>query len=190
MWPSNGRRVTTKNQKPSLKWLPPYGQVLKVNVDGAFIKESGKAAVGAVIRDEKGLPLLMTWRTLLHCCDAEEAEAEACLEGCRMASCWPDRSFVLESECSTLIGKIHAGGVDRSTVAPIIKNILHYRKDCLCRAPNDLPGAFYRAHGKGLSLPCAYDPTHGSDKRTVQNFLPCVVSRAHGKEISLPCVGP
>jgi hypothetical protein len=26
-------------------------------------------------------------------------------------------------------------------------------KDGLCRAPNDLPGAFYRVHGKGLSLP-------------------------------------
>jgi hypothetical protein len=59
----------------------------------------------------------------------------------------------------------------------------HYRKDGLCRAPNDLLGAFYRAHGKGLSLPCAYDTTHGSDKRTVQTSLPCVVSRAQ-------CVGP
>jgi hypothetical protein len=67
---------------------------------------------------------------------------------------------------------------------------VHYRKDGLCRAPNDLPGAFYRAHGKGLSLLCAYDTTHDSDKRTVQTSLSCVVSRAHDKEISLPCVGP
>jgi hypothetical protein len=42
----------------------------------------------------------------------------------------------------------------------------------------------------GPALPCAYDTTHGSDKRTVQTSLPCIVSRAHGKEISLPCVGP
>jgi hypothetical protein len=53
-----------------------------------------------------------------------------------------------------------------------------------------LPGAFYRAHGKGHSLPCANDTLHGSDKRTVQTFLPCVVTRAPGKDISLPCVGP
>jgi hypothetical protein len=70
------------------------------------------------------------------------------------------------------------------------KCCIHYRKDGLCRASNDLPGAFYRAHGKDLSLPCAYDKTHGSDKRTVQTSLPCVVSRAHGKDISLPCIGP
>jgi hypothetical protein len=65
----------------------------------------------------------------------------------------------------------------------------HYRKDGLCRAPNDLPDAFYRAHGKGHSLPCAYDTPHGSDKRTVQISLPCVVPQAHGKERPLPCVG-
>jgi hypothetical protein len=84
----------------------------------------------------------------------------------------------------------------------------HYRKDALCRAPNALPGAFYRAHGKGhylpcaydtphgsdkrtvqISLPCAYDTPHGSDKRTVQISLPCVDPQAHGKEWPLPCVG-
>jgi hypothetical protein len=39
---------------------------------------------------------------------------------------------------------------------------------------NDLPDVFYRAHGKGHSLPCAYTTPHGSDKRTVQISLPCV----------------
>jgi hypothetical protein len=43
----------------------------------------------------------------------------------------------------------------------------HYRKDGLCRAPKDLPGAFYRAHDKGYSFPCAYATPHDSDKRTV-----------------------
>jgi hypothetical protein len=49
--------------------------------------------------------------------------------------------------------------------------------------------AFYRTHGKGPSLPCAYDTPHGSDKHTVQISLPCVVPQAHGKERPLPCVG-
>jgi hypothetical protein len=67
--------------------------------------------------------------------------------------------------------------------------LTHYRKDGLCRAPNALPGAFYRAHGKGHSLPCAYDTPHGSDKHTVQISLSCVVPQAHDKEQPLPCVG-
>jgi hypothetical protein len=66
----------------------------------------------------------------------------------------------------------------------------HYRKDGLCRAPNDLPGAFYRTHGKGHSLPCAYVTPHGSDKHTVQISLSCVAPQAHGKERPVPCVGP
>jgi hypothetical protein len=66
----------------------------------------------------------------------------------------------------------------------------HYRKDGLCLAPNDLPGAFYRAHGKDHSLPCAYDTPHGYNKRTVQTSLSCVIPRVHGKDTSLPCVGP
>jgi hypothetical protein len=65
----------------------------------------------------------------------------------------------------------------------IFSSTNHYRKDGLCLAQNDLPGAFDRAHGKGHSLPCAYDTPHGSDKRTVQTSLPCVVSRAHDKDI-------
>jgi hypothetical protein len=65
---------------------------------------------------------------------------------------------------------------------------VHYRKDALCHAPNALPDAFYRAHGKGHSLPCACDMPHGSEKRTVQISLPCVDPQAHGKEWPLPCV--
>jgi hypothetical protein len=59
---------------------------------------------------------------------------------------------------------------------------IHYWKDDLCRAPNDLPGAFYQAHGKGHSLSCTYNTPHGSDKRTVQISLLCVAPQAHGKE--------
>jgi hypothetical protein len=40
---------------------------------------------------------------------------------------------VLWSDCSTVLGKLHAGGVDRSTVALIIANILEMsnRMSCL-----------------------------------------------------------
>jgi hypothetical protein len=72
----------------------------------------------------------------------------------------------------------------------VVEGLWHYRKDGLCRAPKDLPGAFHRAHGKGHSLPCAHATPHGSDKRTVQISLPCVATKAHGKEQPVPCVGP
>ncbi|KAF8667264.1 hypothetical protein HU200_052933 [Digitaria exilis] len=55
--------------------------------------ESGEAAIGVMIRDDEGQPLLMACRKLYHCRDAEEAEAPACLEGVRMGARWQDKDF-------------------------------------------------------------------------------------------------
>jgi hypothetical protein len=48
-----------RQPKAPKRWSPPSGDSLKINVDGAFINESGAAAVGVVVRDNKGKPLLM-----------------------------------------------------------------------------------------------------------------------------------
>ncbi|RCV42220.1 hypothetical protein SETIT_9G199100v2 [Setaria italica] len=116
-------RASTRRLGSDSKWTPPIGQAIKFNVDGAFIKETGKAAVGVIVRYGEGHPLLTDWRWLRQCRDAEEAEALACLEGIRMASRWPDRAVILESDCSTVIGKLRVEGLERSLVAPIILDI-------------------------------------------------------------------
>lgn len=112
--------VPVSTSREEKKWVAPEGEVLKINVDGAFINLSGEAAVGVVIRDCKGEPLLSACRWLRHCRDAEEAEAQACLEGVRLAERWREKILILESDCSTVIDKLAALGIDRSPVAPII----------------------------------------------------------------------
>ncbi|TVU45579.1 hypothetical protein EJB05_05069, partial [Eragrostis curvula] len=87
------RAVTTDK-----RWVPPDKNVLKINVDGAFMESSGAAAVGVVIRDNTGSPLLTAWRILFYCRDAEEAEITACLEGIKLAARWDDREFILETD--------------------------------------------------------------------------------------------
>jgi ribonuclease HI len=94
-------------------------------MDGAFMKETGKAAVGVIIRNAIGIPLMTAWRLLTHCLDAEEAEALACLEGIRMAGRWPETEMILEADCSTVIKKFKAEEPDRSLVAPIVRDGLH-----------------------------------------------------------------
>ena len=37
------------------RWIPPSFGALKINVDGAFLRESGKAAVGVTIKELLGL---------------------------------------------------------------------------------------------------------------------------------------
>lgn len=53
------------------KWLPPDGEGLKINVDGAFIPGSGKGAIGIIIRNCRGQHLLSAWKELKHCTDVE-----------------------------------------------------------------------------------------------------------------------
>jgi ribonuclease HI len=106
------------------KWPPSAGQVIKINVDGAFIVESGKASVGTIARNDSGRPLAAAWGCLLHCQDAEEAEAMACLEGVKLANLWPDQEVVVESDCALVVGKLCDDCVDRSLVTSIMGDIL------------------------------------------------------------------
>jgi hypothetical protein len=48
-----------------MKWepLPPFW--IKVNVDGAFSEDRGRADVGVLIRSHHGAVLLSTWRVYL-----------------------------------------------------------------------------------------------------------------------------
>lgn len=87
-----------KPVKARKRWSRPSDDVLKINVDGAFINETGAAALGVIIRDKNGMPLVMACRTLIHCSDAEDVEALACLEGIRIGAIWPDRDFSLETD--------------------------------------------------------------------------------------------
>jgi ribonuclease HI len=103
-----------KGVKERKRWRLPLQGTFKINVDAAFNPISGEAAVGVVIRDWEGSLKLMAWRTISHCRDAEEAEARACLEGANMALRWPDIPMTLESDCQTVVSKLHAAGRDRS----------------------------------------------------------------------------
>jgi ribonuclease HI len=103
-----------KGVKERKRWRLPLQGTFKINVDAAFNPISGEAAVGVVIRDWEGGLKLTAWRTISYCRDAEEAEARACLEGANMALRWPDIPMTLESDCQTVVSKLHAAGRDRS----------------------------------------------------------------------------
>jgi hypothetical protein len=117
------RRMEGKTRSDK-RWVPPTGDVLKINVDGAFIQASGEAAASVIIRDGNGHHMLSAWKYLKHCRDAEEAEALACLEGIRAAQRWGDRQFVLETDCAAVYGKLQAMDEDRSVIGPIIRDTI------------------------------------------------------------------
>lgn len=115
----HGRRL-----KPRKRWCRLAEDILKINVDGAFVSHTGAAALGVVIRNMEGAPMLMACRTLANCRDAEEAEALACLDGIRMGAVWPEREFVMETDCAQVLEMLRMAGVNRSVYASIIHDTL------------------------------------------------------------------
>jgi len=104
-------------------WIPPASGELKINVDGAFNPTSEEASIGVIIRDQMGNPKLTAWRLLSHCRNAEEAEAQTCLEGVCLASRWPNKNVWMESDCVTIVDKVNSGSLDRSSISGLISDI-------------------------------------------------------------------
>jgi ribonuclease HI len=105
-------------------WNPPAWATIKINVDGAFNPVTGQAAIGAVARDYEGNSKIMLCRPVVHCRDAEEVEALACLEGLHLAQHWPnDMQIEIESDCTNLVEKVLSSSKDRSVYAVVIGDI-------------------------------------------------------------------
>jgi hypothetical protein len=77
-----------KRKTKSQEWKPPDQGWLKVNVDGSYMKETGHASVGIVIRDHTCHAVIAAGKFFDNCCDAQEAEAIAAREGARLAAQW------------------------------------------------------------------------------------------------------
>jgi ribonuclease HI len=83
------------------RWQPPPEDILKLNFDGAFLKEQRQGAWGFVIRDATGTG--MGSGKLLAVFDAMSAEAAACIEALRAASMLGISRIIIESDSSNLI---------------------------------------------------------------------------------------
>jgi ribonuclease HI len=67
--------------------------------------------------------LLTAWRFLRHCGSPQEAEAEACLHGLRLAVEWIQQPMIVESDCKTLIDSVQGRVLDRSQWAGLLAEI-------------------------------------------------------------------
>jgi hypothetical protein len=101
--PPKAKRLSGRQNCPVSQPAPPAGWT-KVNTDGAYCHRTGKASVGVVASDNNdGVPLSAS-RTIHHCGSPEEAEADALLEGLRLASEWlRNLPVYAESDCSNLV---------------------------------------------------------------------------------------
>ncbi|GMI83716.1 hypothetical protein HRI_002040900 [Hibiscus trionum] len=112
----------------SERWCWPSEGVFKVNVDGAFFADSGKASIGVVARDHFGL-MIDGQASILHgTFTAELTEVMALLEGLKMAALngWSQVQF----ECDSIgvLNRLVSQDEDRSIAGLFLteaKQLLH-----------------------------------------------------------------
>jgi hypothetical protein len=89
-------------------WVPLPPGWAKMNTDASFSEQTGEASSGVVIQDAEGSILLSAWKTLENMASVEEAEA--CLEGSRLAVEWIKLPILIESDCAELVKALGTGG--------------------------------------------------------------------------------
>nr|XP_011464636.1 PREDICTED: uncharacterized protein LOC105351567 [Fragaria vesca subsp. vesca] len=103
----------------NIKWQPPPPTKLKVNFDGSVIPPS-RAAVGFVVRQSDGLPIIATSQNLGHM-DILLAEAVALRDGLQLLSHHTSQDLLVEGDSKLFIDAL----TGRTLVPWRIKRIVY-----------------------------------------------------------------
>ncbi|KAL4309243.1 hypothetical protein GQ457_01G013830 [Hibiscus cannabinus] len=108
----------------AVKWVPPHGDIIKMNFDASFNSSLHSSVSGIVSRDSQGL--LMAACTYPHTgiADSFAAEAKACERAVIFAVELGFRSVHVEGDSLTIIKKLNSPTLDKSEISPIIRDIL------------------------------------------------------------------
>lgn len=82
----SANQVVGSKQSKERRWIPPSEGVVKINVDVALSKNTGKAAAAAIARDDAGVFIGASVLVVEGITDPETMEALACREGLALSS--------------------------------------------------------------------------------------------------------
>jgi hypothetical protein len=109
--------------EPMPRWTPPSEGWVRINTDAAYCHDSGSASAGIIARDVDGKVLLSAWKWIRNCGSLKQTEAEACLEGLRLAAEWIHQPIWVESDCASLIQALGRTTDARSSIFGILSEI-------------------------------------------------------------------
>ncbi|KAK1559355.1 hypothetical protein Q3G72_013572 [Acer saccharum] len=105
-------------------WKPPKLGEFKINYDASYRLRSGKAGVGIIIQEYKGIAIATRSSPVLGCSSVEMLEAQACLEGLQLAIDIGISGVVIESDDAGVIQLLSNQIVPRTEMGAIIRNSL------------------------------------------------------------------
>ncbi|KAM0891113.1 hypothetical protein ACQ4PT_026619 [Festuca glaucescens] len=85
------------------RWSTPPMGCLKLNVDGAYVAQTGDAGVGIILRNNEGAVRIAACRSLKFCSSALDAELQACLMGVRLALDHSNEDLLVETDSLELV---------------------------------------------------------------------------------------
>lgn len=119
--------ASVRTPKKKANWQKPQPGWVKINVDGAFSPNSGKAGIGVVIRNEAGAVELCSWRVLFDATSVEQTEAQACLESINLAAEWVRKKALVEMDCANVVQVLNSKAPNKSPMLFLMEDIQEAR---------------------------------------------------------------
>ena len=104
-------------------WQKPLGDLMKINVYGAFNVSTGCGGWGFVARDNSGDIRGSGAGKLQHVASAFQAEATAAWEAIHAASSWGMTAIQVESDCQSLVKALQSTEYDLAPEGVLLKDI-------------------------------------------------------------------
>jgi ribonuclease HI len=112
-----------RSPTPHEHWLAPEAGWMKINTDGAMLKNSDKGGGGVVACDHDGRFLAGSCHFFLSLLDPEDAELRACKAGIELARRMQVQQVILEIDSASVVAKLGSKAGDRSMHGPLVEEI-------------------------------------------------------------------
>ncbi|KAK8483503.1 hypothetical protein V6N13_035159 [Hibiscus sabdariffa] len=106
-----------------VKWIPPDGDIVKINFDASFSSALKSSISGILTRNSCGLIMAACYSHHSGVADAFIAEAFACEKAVSLAIDLGFQSVQIEGDSLSIIKKLQSATLDKSVISPIINDI-------------------------------------------------------------------
>jgi ribonuclease HI len=104
-------------------WVPPEGDMLKINIDGAYAAEKHNGGWGFIIRNSDGHSMGAGAGHIPYAYDALQTEAVACLASLQNAQMWGMMKVQVETDSQLLVQAIKGRNQDMAVNGSLFREI-------------------------------------------------------------------